>query len=335
MSYNISNRRYTGSKAKLADWIMELIAEHCSGDSFFDIFAGTGVISEKAIGNYKRIIINDLLFSNNTIYRAFFEQTGFNVDKLTDFKNKYTSLVAEKLKGNYVSNNFGGKFFSIHDAKLIGYIREDIEKSKKLLNEKEYNILIASLLYSLDKSANTVGHFEAYFQNNQLENRFVFDLIEPLHTDCNIGIYRRDANELCKEIASDIVYIDPPYNSRQYSRFYHVLENITKWEKPKLYGVALKPETENMSDYCRSNAPTVFADLIADLNCKNVVVSYNNTYNSKSKSSQNKIDLSFILQTLQSRGKVKIFEKSHPHFNAGKTDFGDHKEYIFILKVGA
>jgi len=57
------------------------------------------------------------------------------------------------------------------------------------------------------------------------------------------------------------VYIDPPYNSRQYSRFYHVLETLIKWDKPKLYGVALKPEPENMSDYCRNNARHKFSEL--------------------------------------------------------------------------
>ncbi|MBU4457771.1 MAG: DNA adenine methylase, partial [Candidatus Omnitrophica bacterium] len=30
----------------------------------------------------------------------------------------------------------------------------------------------------------------------------------------------------------DVAYIDPPYNARQYINFYHVLENLAKWEKP-------------------------------------------------------------------------------------------------------
>mgnify|MGYP002939670702 CR=1 FL=1 len=42
--YSISNRRYTGSKYKLLDWIEKLILENCEGDSFFDVFAGTGVV---------------------------------------------------------------------------------------------------------------------------------------------------------------------------------------------------------------------------------------------------------------------------------------------------
>ena len=64
-----------------------------------------------------------------------------------------------------------------------------------------------------------------------------------------------DANQLVRKVKADIAFIDPPYNSRQYSRFYHILENIVQWKKPKLEGTALKPQAENMSEYCRSDAP--------------------------------------------------------------------------------
>ena len=131
----------------------------------------------------------------------------------------------------------------------------------------------------------------------------------------------------------DIVYIDPPYNSRQYSRFYHVLENLTTWKKPKLYGEALKPEPENMSEYCRSGALQAFADLIRDLQCKYIVVSYNNTYASKSTSSRNKMTLENIKDVLKTKGELTCFEKEHSFFNAGKTDFTEHKEFIFLVKV--
>ena len=118
-----------------------------------------------------------------------------------------------------------------------------------------------------------------------IKDLFSFELITPIeYKDKKITITRKDANELAKEIKADIVYIDPPYNSRQYSRFYHLLENITQWKKPPLYGEACKPEAENMSDYCRNSATSTFEDLISSLKCNYIVVSYNNTYNSKSSS---------------------------------------------------
>lgn len=335
MPYNIWNRRYTGSKYKLSDWIIDLINENCEGTTFCDLFAGTGIISAKMLSQISELYINDFLFSNEIIYKAFFEDKEFSNKKLQTYKARYLSIDASKLKGNYVSNNFGDKFFSKNDAKVIGYIREDIEENSSDLNNKEKSILIASLLYSMDKAANTVGHYDAYIKGHTIEDSFIFDLINPYDSKGkSIHISRRDANELVKKSSYDIVYIDPPYNSRQYSRFYHVLENITQWKKPILFGEALKPQPENMSEYCRSSATVVFKDLINNLKCNYIVVSYNNTYKSKSSSSKNKITLEDIESILKEKGKLLKFEKPYQAFNAGKTNFDNHKELIYIVKVG-
>jgi len=149
----------------------------------------------------------------------------------------------------------------------------------------------------------------------------------------DVSIFRQDANELAKKVTADIVYIDPPYNSRQYSRFYHLLETLVKWDKKELFGTALKPVTENMSAYCTVKAPQVFSELIDDLDAKYIVVSYNNTYNPKSHSSKNKIQLEEIQKTLESKGSTQIFQKDHKFFNSGKTDFANHQELLFITKV--
>ena len=88
-----------------------------------------------------------------------------------------------------------------------------------------------------------------------------------------------------------------------------------------------------MSDYCRSKAYDAFTDLIAHANCKYIVVSYNNTYKSKSSSSQNKIKLEQIKEALEKCGRTLTFTHSHNPFNAGKTEFDDHKEFLFITEV--
>lgn len=336
--YNISNRRYTGSKLKIKDWIKSLIKEHCpNANSFCDIFAGTAIVSDEMLNEYNSFILNDLLYSNEIIYKAFFKNEQYDENKLYMFQDKYQNLNKDELESNYVSENFGNRYFELGDAKAIGYIRQDIEDNKQLLNDREYSILIASLLYSFDKCANTVGHYEAYFKNKNIERRFKFELITPYDTlsmHKEIKIYREDANKLAPQIESDIVYIDPPYSSRQYSRFYHVLENITKWGKPELFGSALKPAPENMSEYCSSSAKAAFSDLISKLNCKYIVVSYNNTYNSKSKSSENKMLLEDIVDILSKKGKTQKFEMPFKAFNAGKTNIENHKELVFITEVG-
>ena len=332
-TFNINNRRYIGSKFKLVEWIQQIIIDNCQGNSFCDLFAGTGIVTHSMLQNssINHIIMNDILFSNHIIYRAFFDQGNYDINKLIEYKEFFTNSLL--IEDNYVSTHFGDKFFSINNAKHIGSIRQKIEDLRTELSYKEYCILLASLIYSVDKAANTVGHFDAYIKKGIIKDSFKYELITPIQTDKEIIIHRQDANTLAQNLQSDIVYIDPPYNSRQYSRFYHVLENIVKWEQPKLYGVALKPEPENMSEYSRCKAPDVFNSLIHQLQCNHIVVSYNNTYIPKSNSSRNKIEYNTIIEILESKGQLTVFDKQHRFFSTGKTDFKDHKEFLFVVKV--
>lgn len=329
----LESRRYIGNKASLTEWIMDIIRNHTGArGSFCDIFAGSGSVSKKAIPLFDRVIINDFLFSNNIIYKGFFGNGEWSQEKVSEIIAAYNSTDVDSLPENYFSVNFGGKFFEYKLSKLIGYIREDLEEMKPNLTKKEFAVLLASLIYSIDKYANTVGHFDAYIKKPIAERPFRLKMIAAQNCS-NVKIYREDANTLARTISCDVAYIDPPYNSRQYCRFYHIYENLVKWEKPALYGVALKPAPENMSGYCTSRAPQCFEDLIMNLNAKYFVVSYNNTYYSKSTSSANKIQLRQILNVLNMCGETKVFEHAYNAFNTGKTEFNDHKELLFVTRV--
>jgi adenine-specific DNA-methyltransferase len=330
---NLESRRYIGNKNKLSSWIFNIIlkeTENCN--TFFDVFAGTGTIAKQAFQYYDKVIINDILFSNEVIYKAFFEKSEWNKTKIENLINSYNLLNSNELKENYFSINFGNKFFDNENAKIIGFIRDDIEAQKSNLTEKEYCILLATLIYNIDKIANTVGHFDAYIKKPIRSQKLYLRLIETIDFQ-GIKIFRENANQLVRTIKTDIAYIDPPYNSRQYSRFYHIYENLVKWQKPELFGVALKPATENMSAYCTVQAKNAFADLVQNIDAKYLIVSYNNTYQSKSNSSENKIKLAEIEYILNQKGETKVFESSHKFFNAGKTDFNNHKEMLFVTKV--
>ena len=218
MSFKIYNRRYTGSKYKIVNWIKNIIKAECNDCySFCDIFAGTAVVTNALINEYSKIWINDFLYSNEIIYKAFFKNENYDRSKIKDFFQRYKKLIPNKIEDNYISKNFGNKFFEYNDSKLIGYIREDIELNKKNLNEKEYCILLASLLYSSDKCANTVGHYEAYRKNIKLNSGFHYKLISPVIKNAKdereIIITREDSNILAKKISCDLIYIDPPYNN--------------------------------------------------------------------------------------------------------------------------
>lgn len=339
MSFSINNRRYTGCKTKLTAWIHDTIMDNCKDSvSFCDLFAGTGVVTNALINDFNTFYVNDFLYSNEIIYKAFFLKQDYSEEKIYNFYSRYIDLNPNNIEKNYISENYGDKFFAIDDALLIGEIREDIEINKKELNDKEYSILLASLLYSADRSSNTCGHYDAYIKNHSIKPSFRFELIDPIIKAYNdprtINITRTDSNRLASKLECDVVYIDPPYSSRQYSRFYHVLENITKWDKPQLFGEAIKPTPENMSEYCKSRALDAFKQLIYSLNVKYIVVSYNNTYESKSSSSKNKMELEDIKQVLQRKGSTKVYYTSHKPFNAGKTSLDNHQELLFVTEVG-
>lgn len=332
--FELHNRRYIGNKAKLTNWIMNIIQTKTVGnETFIDVFAGTSIVGKSAMKTYKNVILNDFLYSNNITYQAFYGNLKWNSNKIASIANEYNSLHPKSIRDNYFSKNFGGKFYEKDISKLIGYIRQDIENKKKnnVLNSREYAILLTSLIYTIDKLANTVGHFDAYIKKPITKKPLNFKLIQTADFG-GVKIYQKDANELAKNIRGDIAYIDPPYNSRQYSRFYHIYENLIQWKKPKLYGVALKPTPQNMSKYCTVKAKDAFRELVENLDVKYLAVSYNNTYQSKSKSSENKIRYEEMIEILDSVGKTKIFEQAHQFFNTGKTGFTDHKEFLFLAK---
>lgn len=332
-TYKLESRRYIGCKAKLVDWIFDLIQKETQDvHSFCDIFAGTGSVANRAFALYDKVIVNDFLHSNNIMYKAFFQDSPWDEAKVRHILDQYNSIDTSTLSDNYFSINFGDKFFDVLRARLIGYIREDIVKIRHNLTDKEYAIILASLIYSIDKIANTLGHYEAYIRKHIEPRKLTLQMVNAANYK-GAEIYQCDANILAKNISADIVYMDPPYNSRQYSRFYHLLENLVQWKKPELFGAAMKPKEENMSDYCRCSAFRAFQDLVAHLDAKYLVVSYNNTYKSKSSSSENKIKLEQIEAALNKCGETHVFSHSYSPFNSGKTEFDDHREYLFITKV--
>ena len=207
----IEKRRYIGCKAKLIDWIFDTIQREAVGAlSFCDIFAGTGVVASRAIELYNSIVINDFLVSNNVIYRAFFECGEYDEVKVNKIISEFNALDDNEIEENYFSRNFGGKYYDYVTSKRIGYIRNRIEEIKDTLTAKEYNVLIATLIYNIDRIANTLGHFDAYIKKNIRQQQLI---LKPIDVRCcpNVEIYREDSNVLARTISADVVYIDPPY----------------------------------------------------------------------------------------------------------------------------
>jgi adenine-specific DNA-methyltransferase len=337
--FSIKNRRYLGSKAKLLNFIDEVVKNNCGPvDSMVDLFAGTGNVAWHFNTRNRKIIVNDILFSNVVFYHAFFGKEEIDEKKLVSLIAEYNSIKGD-LPKNYFSKNFSNTYFSDANCRKIGYIREDIQKRFESggITYRESCYLLTSLLYAMDKIANTVGHYDAYRLHGDLERDLVLETLSLPRKGINDNneIYQEDANELVKKIKADLVYIDPPYNSRQYCDAYHVLENVASWKKPKVYGVARKMDrSELKSKYCTNSAPKQFDGLVSNINAKYILVSYNNMGTKGAGRSQAKISDSDIISSLEKRGTVKVFETDFNQFTAGKTDIHGHKERLFLCLVG-
>lgn len=330
----INNRRYLGNKYKLLPFIKRVVNTECKEiESVADIFAGTGAVSS-AFAEDKVIITNDLMYSNYICNYAWFSSQPYNSQVVIDYVVKYNQL--ENLEDNYMSENFGNTYFSIEDCLRIGFIREDIENNFKSgkINKRERAILITSLLYAMDKIANTCGHYDAYRKNVKFEKSLeLFVPLAKVQNNENNLCFNMDANDLVKDIYADLVYIDPPYNSRQYCDAYHLLENVALWQKPEVHGVARKMDRKNMkSQYCTKNATLVFERLINDIKAKYILFSYNNMETKGNERSNAKIADSDIMRILNNKGKVKVFEEDYKAFTTGKTDIKGNKERLFLCE---
>lgn len=335
----INNRRYIGSKYRMLDFINEVMKkEKIEYSSFLDLFGGTGIVGYYFNNENTKIYVNDLLKSNYLSYIAWFGSEKIDKKKLKEYINIYNSIKVQE--DNYFSINFSDTYFSKENCRKIGYIREDIE-NKYLNNEINYReraILITSLLYAMDKIANTVGHYDAYRKNGDLDKKLGLGMLDlkPNKVNKNNKVFNEDSNELIRTISADVVYIDPPYNSRQYSDAYHLLENVATWEKKEVFGVAKKMERDNLkSKYCSVSAPLVFKDLIENINAKYIIISYNNMGSKGANRSQAKISDDEMLSILRKKGKVMIYEMDFNQFTTGKTNIENHKERLFVCKVGS
>lgn len=330
----INNRRYLGNKYKLLPFIREVVDKECKNINIvFDVFAGTGAVASAFLD--KTIIVNDILYSNHLAHLTWFSSEKYNKKKIENLINEYNNCTSNK--PNYMSENFANTFFSKEICLKIGYIRDDIENKyqNKEINNREKAILITSLLYAADKIANTCGHYDAYRRKTEYNNNFVMEMPEIERKVSNKNkCYNMDSNKLAEEIECDLAYLDPPYNSRQYCDAYHLLENIAKWEKPEVVGVARKMDRTNLkSDYCTTKATKAFEDLINKLKCKYILLSYNNTKNTANDRSNAKLSDDDIIRILSKRGTVKIFSTSHKAFTTGKSNNDSNEERLFLCIV--
>lgn len=327
----INNRRYLGNKYKLLSFITRVAEQECRNvHTVADIFAGTGAVASAFTD--KKLITNDIMYSNYICHLAWFSTESYSEQKIVDLIADYNAVYVTQ--DNYMSGNFADTYFSAEDCRKIGYIRQDIEDRFRdgRVNDRERALVITSLLYAMDKIANTCGHYDAYRRGVAFERHLELAVPQPQsELNENNLCYNTDTNKLVRKIEADLVYIDPPYNSRQYCDAYHLLENVARWEQPEVFGVARKMDrTALKSDYCTTKAAAAFEELIDAIHAKYILLSYNNMAEKGVDRSNARISDDDIMRILQKKGDVKVFSEDYKAFSTGKSDIKENQERLFL-----
>lgn len=349
---------YIGSKLSLLNFIDETIDKLLKNDKkynsskdivFADLFAGTGVVGDyyKRLG-YK-IISNDIQYYSYVLNRhrignsknLEFKELSTVIPELkneTDYMDKQLKVLStlNDLPGvegfifnNYCSGGTKGEehermYFSDYNGKKCDAIRIQIEewKEDEMINADEYFALLAALIDSIDKYANTASVYGAFLKKlkKSADKEMVLSPYGSLVTSEHENeVYNEDVNLLIKKIKGDILYLDPPYNHRQYATNYHILETIAKYDDPFIYGkTGLRKYEDQKSLYCsKTKAVEAFEDLIDNANFKYIILSYND---------EGIIPISEVERIFRKKGKYELFQTDYKRFKADKTENRNHKK---------
>ena len=288
-----------------------------------------------------KIIANDIQYYSYVLNRHYIgNHKELNFAKLTkeipalksiDVKNRknFVCNYLSDLKGvkGFIYKNYclGGtkdkeelrQYFSDENGMRCDAIRQKIEnwKEQNLIFDDEYYFLITSLVESIDKYANTASVYGAFLKKlkKTAQNNLILKPAELIINDQEHEVFNEDINEVAGKVKGDILYLDPPYNQRQYATNYHMLETIAKYDNPKIHGKTGLREYQNQKSlYCsRTQVKKVFKDLILKAKAKYIFLSYNN---------EGLMTLGDIQETMSLRGEYGNFTKEYNRFKADKSD---------------
>ena len=142
----------------------------------------------------------------------------------------------------------------------------------------------------------------------------------PLHLRVTVLAYR-DADP------TDVLYLDPPYNHRQYGANYHVLETIASYDNPLLSGVT-GMRSYPRSLYCRRrSAREALEHLVRTARARHILLSYND---------EGLLSIDEVRRILSLRGRPRTFHTAYSRFKAdnGRTYKRDATvEFIHYVRV--
>lgn len=283
-------KRYIGNKEKLLGEIEQFIVEKDPNiQSIFDIFAGTGSVSNyfrskyevsaNDIMEFSRVILKaKLSFENAPEFKKFIEI--YKVDPVIYLNNLPTKKNKKCIVWNHFSPKGGRMYFTEENALKIDAARLKIDQllSENSISKDEWYYLLACIISAANSKGNTTGTFGAFLKS------FSPSSIKPIvfsHIELTIGkkgdVYSSDAKKIIKDIKTDLLYMDPPYTAIDYSQAYHVLESIALYDSFEYKGITgRRVENNKVSNFTKEKlAEDEFKYIINNAkNVKNILISY-------------------------------------------------------------
>lgn len=337
---------YIGSKYQLLGWITESIQQKTgwsslAGKRIADLFAGTGIVSYhfRLLGS--TVISNDRESYSFTVTKALTRSTYTeSIKTLIETINR--ELQTQSTYG-YITKQYSPyegcerMFFTVDNAKKLDYVRKRIEELKPSISDNEYTFLLASLIVSADKVSNVPSVYGCYLKSFKKKAEKTF-ILHPIHTNTVAAAegsitFNHDvlSNEMLEQVQVDIVYLDPPYNERQYSKNYFPLNILTKTpteleSEPPLKGKTGIPTDCFLSKFCRKEkvVEEAFDKLFKELKTKWLFLSYN---------SESIVSKQKILDLMGKYGTVSVIERDYKRFKSFEYNEDKQiKEYLFCLQ---
>ncbi|MGD2153134.1 MAG: DNA adenine methylase [Gemmatimonadales bacterium] len=334
--------RYIGNKRKLIPFIRRGIDElGIVGATACDPFAGTASVGRFLKAHGYAVTTSDIMSFSYALQWAYvvvdrpprFRRLADTVrppddplhaviDHLNRLEPRPEFIFEHFCPEGRAGSQHERRYFTPLNAAKIDAVRRTIWEwqAADLLDHDEHFVLLAALLEAADRVANTTGVYAAYVKSWQPNAEKPLRLRPPrlvTGTGRECRAYQLDALDLMRELAPfELLYLDPPYNTRQYAGYYHIPEIIAEgWygEPPKLRGKTGLPESgSKRSDWSRrGRCELAFQELVNTAPCRHILMSYN---------SEGIISEECIEDTLCQRGLPDTYRRLEQSYKRYRSD---------------
>lgn len=297
----------------LTTTIADVAGTNTKGKVFADLFAGTGVVGKTFKEQGYRVISNDIQYYSYVLNKHLIENVPpLSVD-IVDRLNQLTGTEGFIYKNYCAGSGSGRQYFTDQNGMKCDSIRIELERLKNCgdIDEAQYYYLLASLINSIDKYANTASVYGAFLKQvkKSAAKEFELELLPIVDGDKESKAYNENISNVIQKIGGDILYLDPPYNARQYCTNYHVLETIARYDSPELKGkTGLRDYSSQKSLFCSPRTVVeAFDDVLRHADFDYIFLSYNN---------EGLMPFDVIQHTIEKYGEYQRFEQEYRRFKA-------------------